>query len=87
MTRISSLALVSACSGILLGSAVIGAGSIVLVNNTKLQLAFDAPRIHAGAGAEHSVPAKIQTAALTTSGDDDTRRAVRIVYVGPITAR
>ena len=85
MTRISSLAIVSACSGILLGCGVIGAGSIVLANDAKLQLAFDAPRIHTG--AEHAMPAKIQTAALTTRGDDDTRRAVRIVYVGPITAR
>ena len=49
MTRISLLALASACSGILLGCAVIGASSIVLANEAKLQLAFDAPRIQAPA--------------------------------------
>ena len=85
MIRISSLALASACSGILLGSAVIGASSIVLANEAKLQLAFDAPRIHAP--VQPVAPAKIRIATLTASDAEGARRTVRVVYVGPITAR
>ncbi len=85
MTRISLLAFASACSGILLGCAVIGASSIVLANEAKLQLAFDAPRLQAP--AQPVAPAKIRIATLTAGETEAARRAVRVVYVGPITAR
>jgi hypothetical protein len=85
VTRISSLALASACSGILLGCALIGAGSIVLANEVKLRLALDAPRIQAP--AQPVAPAKIRIATIAASETEEARRAVRVVYVGPITAR
>ncbi|WP_188312151.1 hypothetical protein, partial [Salinarimonas soli] len=71
--------------GMLLGSAVIGAGSIVVASQAKLHLAFDAPRIQAPAA--QVAPAGIRVAAVTAGGVEDARRAVRVVYVGPITAR
>jgi hypothetical protein len=69
----------------LLGCAVIGASSIVVASQSKLQLAFDAPRIQAP--AQPATSTTIRVAALTAGELEDARRAVRVVYVGPITAR
>ena len=87
VTRISSFALIVACIGILMGFAVIGAASVVLAKDAKLQLAFDAPRIQMQTLAEQLAAAKTQIVPMTTSSREQPRRAVRVVYVGPITAR
>ncbi len=87
MTRISFLALAIACTGILLGLAVISAASVVLASDVKLQLAFNERSVHKDALAQQRSPASDQIAAVPTSGGAEPRRAVRIVYVGPITAR
>jgi hypothetical protein len=64
---------------LLLGCAVIGASTIVLASQSKLQFAFDAPRIQAP--AQPVTPTKIRVAVMTA---DDARRAVRVVNVDPI---
>jgi len=85
VTHISSLALACACSGILLGCAVIGASTIVVANQSKLQLAFDAPRIQSLA---HPVtPMKIRVAGMTADDAEDARRAVRVVNADHVAAR
>lgn len=87
VTRISSFALIVACIGILVGFAAIGAASVVLAKDAKLQLAFDLPRIQMQALAEQPAAAKAQVIYVIASGGEQPRRAVRVVYVGPITAR
>ncbi len=86
MIRISSLAVATACSGLLLGFAVIGAAPVVLAGEAKLKLSLEVPRTQAAAPAQQPLNTANQTT-QTPSPADEPRRAVRIVYVGPITAR
>jgi hypothetical protein len=87
VTRISSLALTIAWTGILLGLAVISAASVVFASDVKLQLAFQERPVHKGALAQQRSPTNDQIVAMPSSGGAEPRRAVRVVYVGPITAR
>ncbi len=86
MIRISSLAVATACSGLLLGFAIIGAAPVVLAGEAKPKLALEAPRPQTQAVAQQPVNV-VSQATQALSSADEPRRRVRVVYVGPVTAR
>lgn len=77
MTRTSSIAIVLACGAMLLGSALIGA---------TMTLAGEAKPQPVAQPARSAAPAP-DAAKPADSVAEAPRRAVRVVYVGPITAR
>jgi hypothetical protein len=85
--RISSLDLASALGGLLLGFALIGTTPVVLAGEAQTKTSLEAPRSEARVPARQPIAAVEQTSSKTTAQADEPRRAVRIVYVGPVTAR
>ncbi len=86
MIRISSLAVATACSGLLLGFAIIGAAPVVLAGEAKPKLISGAPRIQAQALPQLPANAAYQIRQALSPADEP-RRPERVVYVGPITGR
>ncbi len=87
MIRISSLDLASALGGLLLGFALIGTAPVVLAGEAQPKTTLEAPHARVRAPAQQPITAVEPTSARTAMQADEPRRAVRVVYIGPITAR
>lgn len=87
MIRINHLAIASACSLLLPGFAVVGAAPVVLASEAKSKLSSDLTRPQPPASVQPPSSAANSTGAEAPRQADEPRRAVRVVYVGSITAR